>query len=129
MAQVKIYALRSHLEHTRQAVSDAVHASVMAALHYPEEKKFHRFIPLDPENFIHPADRSEHYTIIEISIFAGRSTEAKKELIRLLSHNLEAMAGIGREDVEITIFEAPKANWGIRGVPGDELQLNYKVEV
>ncbi|APF21976.1 putative transglutaminase-like protein [Clostridium butyricum] len=32
-------------------------------------------------------------------------------------------------DVEITIFETPNYNWGIRGVPGDELGLNYKVNV
>jgi hypothetical protein len=32
-------------------------------------------------------------------------------------------------DVEITITETPKYNWGIRGMIGDELKLNYKVEV
>jgi hypothetical protein len=26
------------------------------------------------------------------------------------------------------ILESPKANWGIRGMIGDELQLSYKVE-
>ena len=31
--------------------------------------------------------------------------------------------------VEITIYETPRGNWGIRGVPGDELMLGYKVEV
>jgi hypothetical protein len=28
-----------------------------------------------------------------------------------------------------TIFETPKHNWGFRGLPGDEHQLNYKIEV
>jgi phenylpyruvate tautomerase PptA (4-oxalocrotonate tautomerase family) len=32
------------------------------------------------------------------------------------------------QDVEITIHESPKENWGIRGKPGDELSLSYKVE-
>jgi len=31
-------------------------------------------------------------------------------------------------DIEIIMFELPKHNWGIRGIPGDELALNYVVE-
>ena len=30
--------------------------------------------------------------------------------------------------IEIVMFELPKHNWGIRGLPGDELNLNYVVE-
>lgn len=36
---------------------------------------------------------------------------------------------ISPQDVEVTIFETPKHNWGIRGLPGDELALNYKVNI
>ena len=36
---------------------------------------------------------------------------------------------IDLNDVEITIFETPKENWGIRVENADELQLNYKVNV
>lgn len=129
MAQIKIYGLRSHLDAHRQALSDSIHACVMDALEYPPEKRFHRFIPLDPENFIYPDDRSERYMIIEISMFEGRSAEAKKRLITLLFSRLHEAVGIEPNDVEITIFETPRANWGIRGRPGDELHLNYTVEV
>ncbi len=61
-------------------------------------------------------------------MFEGRSVEVKKRLIRLLFERCSAL-GIERNDLEITIFETPKHNWGIRGVPGDELDLSYKVEV
>jgi hypothetical protein len=37
-------------------------------------------------------------------------------------------SGIPVNDLEVVILEAPKANWGIRGVVGDELELSYKVE-
>lgn len=53
----------------------------------------------------------------------------KKGLLRLLFTRLETELNISPNDVEITIFETPRCNWGIRGLPGDELQLNYKVEV
>ena len=75
MAQVKVFGLRHRLEPVRAALSDAIHASVVAAFHYPPEKRFHRFIGLDQGDFVHPADRSERYTIIEISLFEGRSVE------------------------------------------------------
>ncbi len=127
MAQIKIYALRETIK-AREQISNAIHNSVMTALEYPADKKFHRFFPLEPEDFVFSKDRSEKYTILEISMFEGRSVRAKKKLIALLFKNFEAL-GIPRNDLEITIFETPKHNWGIRGVPGDELELSYRVEV
>ncbi len=56
----------------------------MDALQYPTQKRFHRFFPMDKSDFIFPPDRSQSYLIIEISMFEGRSVEAKKNLIRLL---------------------------------------------
>lgn len=129
MAQVKIYALQLSLERVRSKLSDAIHQSVMDAFQYPVEKRFHRFIPLEREDFIFPADRSTDYLIIEISIFEGRSAEAKKQLIEMLFENINSMTGISPQDVEITLFETPRSHWGIRGMPGDELSLNYKVDV
>ena len=129
MAQVKIYGLASHLENKRQLISDVVHESAMSAYGLPTEKRFHRFIALAEEDFVYPQDRTAAYTIIEFSTFEGRSAETKKALIRELFVNLEQIAGVSPQDTEITIFETPKMNWGIRGKPADELALKYKVEV
>lgn len=129
MAQVKIFARRGTIERHRAALAEAIHAAVMQALTYPADKRFHRFIGLEAEDFLHPADRSEDYLIVEISLFEGRSAEAKKALIRAIFANVTEATGIAAQDVEITIFETPRGNWGIRGVPGDELALDYRVEV
>lgn len=126
MAQVKIYGLRSALHPSQKEISAAIHGALMAAFQLPADKRFQRFFYLEPDEFLYPADRSERYTIIEISCFEGRSVEAKKALIRELFERL-ARAGIQPQDVEITITETPKHNWGIRGAPGDELSFNYKV--
>jgi hypothetical protein len=100
----------------------------MDALGLPESKRFQRSFPMEVGDFIHPPARSDRYTIIEISMFAGRSIEAKGRLIALL---FERLAGIGipPQDVEITIFESPASNWGIRGRRGDQLALDYDVSV
>ena len=129
MAQIKIYALKANLANNAEALSEAIHAAVMRALAYPQEKRFHRFIGLEKSEFVYPADRSESYTIIEISMFEGRSVATKKQLISSLFEHIERSVGIQPQDVEITIHETPKHNWGIRGKPGDELALSYKVEV
>lgn len=129
MSQVKIYGHREAIQRHRAKLSDAIHKAVVEALNYPPEKRFHRFIELEPENFVHPSDRSANYTVIEISMFEGRSAEAKRNLIQALFSSIQQDCGIASQDVEITIFETPKANWGIRGVPGDDLVLNYKVNV
>ena len=126
MAQVKIHALRSTLEGHRPQVSDAIHAAVVEALAFPPEKRFHRFFPLEPEDFVHP--RAAHYMILEVIMFEGRSVETKKRLIRALYQNLEPL-GFDATNVEIVLLESAKHHWGIRGVPGDELTLEYRVEV
>jgi phenylpyruvate tautomerase PptA (4-oxalocrotonate tautomerase family) len=128
MAQIKIYGSAKFLNAHRVALSDAIHHCVMEALGLTADKRFHRFIPLDAADFIHPADRSERYTIIEISMFEGRSIETKKQLIRSLFTRLENQGLVPPQDLEITITETPRHNWGIRGLPADELMLNYKVE-
>jgi phenylpyruvate tautomerase PptA (4-oxalocrotonate tautomerase family) len=129
MAQIKIYGLASFLRARRAQLSDTIHACLVEALQLPADKRFHRFIALNPEDFIYPSGRSERYTILELSMFEGRAVETKKRLIRLLFERLQAQLGIGPEDVEITISETPRHNWGIRGVPGDELALTYAVNV
>jgi 4-oxalocrotonate tautomerase family enzyme len=129
MAQVVIYGRRQSLDQRRSALSEAIHAAIMSALDYPPEKRFQRFIPLDEDDFIYPADRGADYTIIEISMFEGRTDAAKRALIAELFTRVETLAGISPHSLEITITETPRVNWGIRGQNAADLTLNYRVEV
>jgi hypothetical protein len=128
MPQVKIYGLRSQLDPIKAELSDIIHSCMMDAFAYPADKRFHRFFPLEKSDFFYASDRTDRYTIVELSMFEGRSVEAKKQWLRLM---FERVAGLGitPQDLEMTIFETPKHNWGFRGLPGDEHQLSYKVEV
>ena len=129
MSQVKIFGLREQLDPIKRQLSDVIHSCVVEALQYPADKRAHRFFPMDRSDFFYPAGRSERYTIIEFSMFEGRSAETKKLLIRLLFERVRRECGIAPQDLEMTIFETPKRNWGFRGLAGDEHKLNYKVEV
>ncbi|ODG97678.1 4-oxalocrotonate tautomerase [Nostoc sp. KVJ20] len=129
MVQIKVYGLADKLNLVKSELSNIIHTSVIEVLQLTPEKRFHRFFPLDQSDFYYPSDRSDNYLIIEISMFEGRSVETKKQLIHLLIKNINENLNIPVYDIEITIFETPKYNWGIRGLTGDELILNYKVEV
>lgn len=101
----------------------------MSCFNLPQDKCFQQFIALNPEDFIYPNDRSEHYTIIEISMFEGRNDTHKKQLIKTIFHHIEHQCGISPQDIEITLFETPRSHWGIRGQSADELKLNYVVHL
>ena len=63
-------------------------------------------------------------------IFAVVGTvETKKKLIRMLFKEINEKVNISKTDIEISIIESPASNWGFRGMTGDEVSLNYKIEV
>ncbi len=127
MAQVKIYGLREKLTPIKGVLSDVIHTCTVQVLGLPPQKRFHRFFPLDREDFIYPEDRSAAYTIIEVNLMAGRSVAMRKRLIRLLFAQIHAVLDIAPQDVEITLIESAPCNWGFRGVHGDEAKLSYKI--
>ncbi len=93
MSQVKIYGIKERLEAIKRELSDAVHECVVEALDFPPDKRFHRFFPLDESDFYYPPGRTRAYTIIEISMFEGRSVDAKKRLIGLLFESTTGASG------------------------------------
>ena len=129
MAQIKIYGLRSALSPIRTKLSETIHHCVVDVLKIPPDKRFHRFILLDQEDFIYPEDRSEHYLIIEVLMMSGRSIDTKKQLIRRLFQEISEQLGIAPTDIEICILESPPSHWGFRGMTGDEITLNYSLDV
>ncbi|AXF86699.1 hypothetical protein DTO96_102455 [Ephemeroptericola cinctiostellae] len=129
MSQIKVFGLKTHLMPLRVQLSDVIHSCVVDALQFPADKRAHRFIHLDKDDFLYPSGRSEAYTIIEITMMTGRTKEARKGLIRLLFDRVEAQLGIRQHDLEICIIESPPENWGFRGQHGDEVVLNYNINV
>ncbi|MFF2450995.1 tautomerase family protein [Isoptericola sp. NPDC058082] len=127
MVQVKIYGNRRVWGQRRTEVSDALHAALVGAWQIPEDKRFHRFLLLDDGDLVAP--RSDVYLMIEIVAFAGRSREAKRELIRRVYDDVAPALGVAADDVELVVIESPAESWGIRGRSGDELSLSYKVDV
>jgi 5-carboxymethyl-2-hydroxymuconate isomerase len=129
MSQIKIYGLKTSLDPIKAQLSDVIHSCVMEALHFPADRRAHRFFWLAADDFFMPAGCTDAYIIIEITMIEGRSIAARKQLVRLLFERIAAQLAIAPMDVEISIYENPACNWGFRGMHGDEIALNYKVNV
>ena len=128
MGQLKIYGHADVVARHRRGIGDALHQALVEAFTYPAEKRFQRFFPLADADFVYPSDRSRNYLIVEVTLFSGRSTDAKKAFYHNVLANLRAL-GFEANDVEIVLIEAARESWSIRGVPGDELSLGYRIDV
>lgn len=127
---IVIYGIKEKLNPIKAKLSDIIHACMQSELGMPEDKRAHRFIPLEREDFYYPGGRSEAYTVIEINMMSGRKPETQKRLIKALFENIESQLSISPIDVEITIKEQAPYQWGFRGMTGDEVNdLKYKVNV
>ncbi len=129
MSQIKIYGLRTNLNDKKRLLSDVIHNCIVEALSFPKNKRAHRFINLEKDDFYYPEGRTDEYIIIEIMMISGRTVETKKKLIKMLFKEINEKTKISKTDIEISIFESPASNWGFRGMTGDEVSLNYKIEV
>ena len=126
---IVIYGIKENLNPIKLRLSDVIHGCMRSVLGLPEDKRAHRFIPMNKEDFYYPGGRNDAYTVIEINMMEGREQETKKALIKSLFEQIEKETGILPVDIEITISEQPAHCWGFRGITGDEAKLNYKVNV
>ncbi len=129
MSQIKIYGLKVHLDPIKVQLSDIIHECVVETLGLPRDKKAHRFFGLEEEDFYRPATGSPRYIILEINMIAGRTPETKRNLIHALYRRTGEELGLAPADLEIQIIESPKANWGFRGMTGEEIGLPYRIKV
>ncbi|MFT4265998.1 MAG: tautomerase family protein [Xenophilus sp.] len=112
-----------------QAIIEAVYLAQREALQLPAHDRQIRYVAHRPEHFHVPPGKTENYTVVQITMFAGRSIEAKRRLYLLLVSNLGAL-GINASDIFIVLHEVPLQSWGVRGgVPASEVNLGFQVNV
>ena len=112
----------------QQKLCDAVHALLQKVLGI---KPYDRLIIIDqkPAGFFQPTNTTGDYLLFEISLFAGRSLEAKRELYRGLVE-CSAPFGVDAQNVRILLNESRAENWGIRGgQAASDVDLGFKIDV
>jgi phenylpyruvate tautomerase PptA (4-oxalocrotonate tautomerase family) len=111
------------------AVINAVQSALREALRLPEWDRSLRLIEHQPSHFACPPGRGPRYTLLEVTMFAGRSMDTKRALYRAIVRNLGAL-GVPADDIKITLIEVPQENWGIRGgQPASEISLGFEIDI
>jgi phenylpyruvate tautomerase PptA (4-oxalocrotonate tautomerase family) len=113
----------------RAAIIEAVHDALVEGIRIPERDRTVRLQVFAAEDFAVNPKASENYTLVEVSLFQGRTLPAKRALYQAVVRNLGAL-GIAPMDVKVILYEVARENWGLRGgIPGSEIDLDFTVEV
>ena len=129
MPLVRIDVRKKWSDSQKKEIIETIHSAMKESLKIPENDRNIRFREYTPDDFQVPPDKTGNYTLVEITIFAGRSLEAKRELYGRIVNGLNKI-GIPEGDVFIVLHEVPLENWGIRGgVPASEVDLGFKVDI
>ena len=128
MPHVRIEIKKGWADGRKAELIEAVHAALVEGIKIPKNDRVLRLIEHDPENFV-TASGSEKSTLVHITLFAGRSGDAKRALYQAVVRNLSAL-GVPPLDVHIVLVEVPRENWGIRGgQAASDVDLGFAVQV
>ena len=129
MPEVRIEVREGRSATEKKALLEAAHSALVEALRIPEHDRIQRLYELPAECFEIPPDKTEAFTLIEVTMFPGRSLDAKRALYQALVRNLGEL-GVAPNDVFVILHEPPMENWGIRGgMPASEVDLGFEVNV
>jgi phenylpyruvate tautomerase PptA (4-oxalocrotonate tautomerase family) len=110
-------------------VIEAVQSALRDTLKIPDYDRDVVLDIYDETTRIVLTSRSQRYTRVEVTLFAGRSMEAKRALYKATVANLAAL-GVPETEVKTVLIEVPAENWGLRGGhPASELDLGFKIDV
>lgn len=121
---------------TRAGWLDGRHAEFIAAIQralvegirIPGQDRDIRILEYPEHAFAPPVGHGPHYCIIEITMFAGRTLDAKRRLYASVVSELAAF-DIAASDIKIFIHDVPRENWGLGGKAATDIELGFKVDV
>lgn len=130
MPLVKIEIIKGKSLEYKKALLDGVHQALIDSFKIPDSDRMQRLYELEKEDFEISPNKTENFILIELTVFKGRSFEAKKGLYKAIVDNLEKALRIKRTDVLIVINEPSLENWGVAGgQPANEVDLGFKIDV
>ncbi|MGI9476782.1 MAG: tautomerase family protein [Hyphomicrobiaceae bacterium] len=113
----------------RRAILEAVNRAFVDALKVPQDTHPVRLCEYAADAFLVPRQCSGAFTLIEATIYPGRSITTKKRLYARMIAEL-GEAGIAADDIRIVLYEVPRQDWGLRGgIPASEIDLGFEVEI
>lgn len=128
MPATRIETRRGWIGARRREIIEAVQRGLLTGLEIPETDRCIRLTEYDDDAMIAPPGKGVSWMVIEITLFSGRSLDAKRRLYAALTEELGAF-GIPAADIKIVLVEVAPENWGLRGLPASEIDLGYRIDV
>jgi len=126
MPLVRIEIIKGKSAEYKAALLQTVHEALVQTLSIEDDDRYQRLYELDEDCFERRKAKTDKFTMLELTLFPGRSKELKGDVIREITRLLGEDLGIAATDIIIIINEPPLENWGIYGNQASEMKLGYK---
>lgn len=116
MPLVRIEIIAGKSAEYKKQLLEGVHVALCKSLGVADWDRFQRLYELPPENFERSEGKTEQFTLIEVTMFPGRSMEQKAGMYQAIVDELKERLHIEATDVFIVIQEPKNENWGLAGI-------------
>lgn len=99
----------------KRAILHGVRTALTSALGVPDDRVMQRLVETPGDDIDAPDVRSDHLTIIEISMMPGRDATLKNGLFTAIAHQLGLEPGIHAHDLVIIVNDPPAECFFISG--------------
>jgi phenylpyruvate tautomerase PptA (4-oxalocrotonate tautomerase family) len=128
MPIVHVHVARGRSSADRKAILDGIHAALVEAFRIPDHDRHQILHEHDLDHF--DSAKGSAFTIIEMTVFPGRSADAKRQLYAAIVRNLDSAPGIPPDRVLVVLNEPPLSDWGIRGgKAATDVQIGFRLDV
>jgi len=115
MPFVRIELRKGRTAEQRRAISDAVHSAMVETINVPPLDKFQVVTEHEAGDFVYDPSyldiqRTDGLVMVQITLNAGRTVEARQALYKTLADKLEKL-GVRRQDLLVNLVETQKENW------------------
>ncbi|AWN52320.1 tautomerase family protein [Methylobacterium sp. 17Sr1-1] len=128
MPSTRISTRQGWIAGRHREVIEAVQQALSKGLLIPEHDRCIFLQEFDDHLLITPPTKGSRYMVIEITLFSGRSMDAKRRLYRAISEEL-AQFEVPAADIKTILIEVDQENWGLSGQPASEMDLGFKIDV
>lgn len=119
MPMVKVSCFDIWSQEEREEISEIISGALIESFKVAESSIDSRFDIYTEDGWFIPENRSKKNIFIEITLFPGRTKEAKGLLYKIIFEKLAEMGVMGH-DCSVVLYEPPLENWGKNGLRADQ---------
>jgi phenylpyruvate tautomerase PptA (4-oxalocrotonate tautomerase family) len=116
MPLVRIDVLEGRTDEELRRIGDSVHQALVEQLNVPERDLFHVITrhttaTLQFDRHYLDIERSNQFVMVQVTLAAGRTDEAKSGFYRRLAELLADRIGLRTEDLAVALVENERVDW------------------